>query len=132
MFAGGPVRSSCEIPAFWGGGWSEGTGSLEIDVFRTTGRCLVGSEKDVCQSLKRASRLLFPVVERPSEMAKSYHRWVDELLRSVLPFRNGSTSAACQFLLETLGWEEIQTVTDLQTVQKVVDWGTQPRTQSVR
>ncbi len=65
-------------------------------------------------------------------MAKSYHRWVDELLRTFLPYCNESTPTTYQFLLETLGWEEIQTVTNLQTVQAMVDWGTQSRTRSVR
>ncbi len=65
-------------------------------------------------------------------MAEPHRRRVDELLRPVLPVGNGSPSPACQFLPETLGWEEVPAIANPQAVQTVVDRTARTSTWSVR
>ena len=62
-----------------------------------------------------------PDARRPGAMAEPHHRRVDQLLRPVLPDRDGSPPAARQHLHEALGRQEIQAAADHQAVQAVVD-----------
>src|SRR3954470_259694 len=52
-------------------------------------------------------------------MAESHRRWVDQLLRPVLPVGDIPPPAARQRLLEALGWAEIQAAADQQALQPV-------------
>ena len=65
-------------------------------------------------------------------MAEPHRRRVDELLRPVLPVGNDSTPPACQLLPETLGWEEVPAVANLQAVRTVVDRTDRKAARSVR
>src|ERR1019366_2894341 len=65
-------------------------------------------------------------------MAQPHRRRMDELLRPLLLDRDGSSPAARQYLREALGWEEISTVADLQTVQAMVDWAARTRASPLR
>jgi hypothetical protein len=66
-------------------------------------------------------------------------RWLNPIVAGwmnyygrVLPGGVVSPPAARQLLPETLGWEEVQTATDLQAVQAVVGRATRKRTRPVR
>src|SRR6202011_926410 len=65
-------------------------------------------------------------------MAEPHRRWVDELLRPVLPVGDGAPPSARQLLPETLGWEEVSEVAGLYAVQAVVDRTDRSTAPSVR
>ena len=67
-----------------------------------------------------------------AELAEPHHRRVDELLRPVLPDRDGSPPKARQYLHEALGRQEVQAAADPQAVHAVVGRAARKRTRPVR
>ena len=80
----------------------------------------------------RIHRQYRPDAGRPGGMAEPHHRRVDELLRPVLPDRDGSPPAAHQHLHEALGRQKIQAAADHQAVHKVVDRTAPTSTRPIR